>query len=198
MEQSEKPEKAEPPSEAKKPPVEKPAAEKSPESKPEAAKPAGAEAGDAAPKPAAKKPAKKEAPPKQPLVDNEDGTITDPNSGLMWKKTDAWLDCHKFFTWPMHKEYLEKVNSEKFAGFEDWRLPSKADMVTLCDKKASLLDKNGTIIPMDPIFETGCVGNSWISECTDEQITRFDIKTGIETVFPPTEVWASIRVVRKP
>ena len=40
--------------------------------------------------------AKKAAPKSKPLVDNGDGTVTDPNSGLIWKKTDAWLDTQKF------------------------------------------------------------------------------------------------------
>ena len=41
--------------------------------------------------------AKKAGPVGDPLVDNEDGTITDPNSGLTWKKTDAWLDKKVFY-----------------------------------------------------------------------------------------------------
>ena len=48
--------------------------------------------------------AKKAGPVGDPLVDNEDGTITDPNSGLTWKKTDAWLDKKQFYTWQDHKE----------------------------------------------------------------------------------------------
>ena len=42
--------------------------------------------------------AKKAAPVSKPYVDNGDGTITDPNTGYMWKKTDAWLDMRKFYT----------------------------------------------------------------------------------------------------
>jgi len=40
--------------------------------------------------------AKKAAPVSDPFVDNGDGSITDPNSGLTWKKTDAWLDKKLF------------------------------------------------------------------------------------------------------
>ena len=43
--------------------------------------------------------AKKAGPVGKPLIDNDDGTITDPNSGYMWKKTDAWLDVKKFYMW---------------------------------------------------------------------------------------------------
>ena len=50
---------------------------------------------------------------------------------------------------------------------------------------------------VDPIFEAGGAGNTWIAECTDEKITRYDWKTGVDTVYPTAEIWASIRLVRK-
>lgn len=169
--------------EAKPEPVEKPAAPKAAPAKP---------AAKAAPK-AAKKPAE----PKKPLVDNGDGTITDPNTGLMWKKTETWLDCHKFYLWKDHKEYVDKVNKEKLGGFDDWRIPTKAEALTLFDKTKKCLDKNGSYYNIDPVFEAGGAGNTWISECTDENITRYDFKTGVETVYPTADIWASMRLVRK-
>lgn len=147
-----------------------------------------------APKPAPKK--KEEA---KPFVDNGDGTVTDPNSGLMWKKTDAWLDMHRFYTWPDHKEYVDKVNKEKFAGHEDWRIPCKAEAMTIFDKTKTKknIDKNATEFPIDSLFEAGGVSNTWISECSDEKIIRFDLKIGIDTPYPTADVWASMRLVRK-
>lgn len=165
------------------------------------AKPAGdakpvAEA-TAAPKPAPK-PAAKPKVEKKPLIDNQDGTITDPNSGLMWKQTDAWLDMHKFYTWLEQPGYVEKVNKEKFAGHSDWRIPNKAEAMTLVEKgrKETVMDKNGTLFPFDPIFTEGCVSNTWISECTEEEVVRFDFKIGSDFKYPPAEIWASIRLVR--
>jgi hypothetical protein len=176
----------------------KPAAEAKPagDAKPAAeAKPAG----DAKPAPkAAPKPAAKPKVEKKPLIDNQDGTITDPNSGLMWKQTDAWLDMHKFYTWQEQPGYVEKFNKEKFAGHTDWRIPNKADCMTLVEKgrKETVMDKNGTPFPLDPIFTEGCVSNTWISECTEEEVIRFDFKIGSDFKYPPSELWASIRLVR--
>ena len=167
-------------------PEEKPAAAAKPEA---AAKPAP----KAAPKAAAKP---KE--PKKPLVDNGDGTVTDPNSGLMWKKSDAWLDTQKYYTWPGHVEYVEGVNKEKFAGYTDWRIPSKAEAATLFDKTLENFDKNGTKFCVDPIFEVGGAATTWITECTEEKIVRFDFKIGNDMAYPPTEIWSSMRLVRKP
>jgi len=168
----------------------------------EVAKPAAdaAPAGEAKPAPkAAPKPAAKPKVEKKPLVDNQDGTVTDPNSGLMWKQTDAWLDMHKFYTWQDQPSYIEKLNKEKFAGHSDWRIPTKAEATTLVEKgrKETVIDKNGTPFPMDPIFSEGCVSNTWISECTEEEVIRFDFKIGSDFKYPPAEIWASIWAMRE-
>ena len=165
------------------------------------AKPAGdakPAAPAAAPK-AAPKPAAKPKVEKKPLVDNQDGTITDPNSGLMWKQTDAWLDMHKFYTWEDQPSYIEKLNKEKFAGHSDWRIPTKAESMTLVEKgrKETVIDKNGTPFPIDPIFTEGRVSNTWISECTEEEVIRFDFKIGSDFKYPPAEIWASIWAMRE-
>ena len=145
--------------------------------------------------------AKKAGPVGDPLADNGDGTITDPNSGLTWKKTDAWLDKKQFYTWQNHQEYVDWVNKNKdqFGGHDNWRIPTKAESLTLFDKSGvkQLLDKNGTYYPIDPIFEPGGASNTWISECSDEKIIRMDLKIGLDTPYPTTDVWSSMRLVRK-
>ncbi len=142
--------------------------------------------------------AKAKAADKKPLVDNGDGTITDPNTGFMWKQTDAWLDTQRFYTWAMHKEYVDKINKENFADYSDWRIPSKAEALTIFDKTKECVDKNGTTFTMDPIFTEGCVSNTWISECSDDNIIRFDLKIGIDTPYTTSDIYGSIRLVRIP
>ncbi len=145
--------------------------------------------------------AKKAGPVGDPLVDNGDGTITDPNSGLTWKKTDAWLDTKQFYTWQDHKQYVDQVNKNKtkFGGYDNWRIPTKAASLTLFDKTGvkQLMDKNGTFYPIDPIFEPGGASNTWITECSDEKIIRMDLKIGLDTPYPTNDVWSSMRLVRK-
>ncbi len=145
--------------------------------------------------------AKKAGPAGEPLVDNGDGTITDPNTGCMWKKTDTWLDVKKFYTWADHREYVDWVNTnkDKFGGYDNWRIPNKAEALTLFDKTGvkSLVDKNGTSYPIDGIFAPGGASNTWITECSDEKIIRMDLKIGLDTAYPTAEVWSSMRLIRK-
>lgn len=145
--------------------------------------------------------AKKAAPVSKPYVDNGDGTITDPNTGYMWKKTDAWLDMRKFYTWADHGQYVDWVNEnkDKFGGYDNWRIPNKAESVTLFDKTGvkSLVDKNGTTYPIDSIFAPFGASNTWITECSDEKIIRMDLKIGVDTDYPTADVWSSMRLIRK-
>jgi hypothetical protein len=145
--------------------------------------------------------AKKAGPVGDPLVDNGDGTITDPNTGYMWKKTDAWLDMRKFYTWFDHREYVDWVNKnkDKFGGYDNWRIPNKAEALTLFDKSGlkSLVDKNGTTYPIDGIFAPFGASNTWITECSEEKIIRMDLKIGVDTPYPTTDVWSSMRLIRK-
>jgi hypothetical protein len=167
-----------------------------------AATPTPAEAEKPAAKPVAAKPpaakaAVKPATPKEPLKDNGDGTVTDPNTGLMWKKKDAWLEKKRFFKWDEHKTYIAELVTKKFAGFADWRLPTKEEAASLVDKTKGLVDKNGTVVPIDPVFEAGCFASTWIQECSDAQIVRYDLKIGLDTPYPGKDIWSSIWVCRK-
>ena len=144
--------------------------------------------------------AKKAAPVSKSYVDNGDGTITDPNTGYMWKKTDAWLDIRKFYTWADHGQYVDWVNEnkDKFGGYDNWRIPNKKEAVTLFDKTGvkSLVDKNGTTYPIDSIFAPFGASNTWITECSDEKIIRMDLKIGVDTDYPTADVWSSMRLIR--
>ena len=62
----------------------------------------------------------------EPLIDNKDGTFTDPNTGLMWEKNPR----ARRFTWQDSLYYAENL---RYAGYSDWRLPSRHELQTLVD-----------------------------------------------------------------
>ena len=79
-------------------------------------------------------------------VDNEDGTITDLNTGLMWEKKsrDGGLhDMENFYPWWSTNptvdaiwDWLDDVNAEGvtgFAGYSDWRIPNAKELHSLID-----------------------------------------------------------------
>ena len=99
--------------------------------------------------------------------------------------------------------YLSSIitvkDKEKFGGYENWRVPNKTEALTLFDKSGlkALVDKNGTTYPIDGIFAAGGASNTWITECTEEKIIRMDLKIGVDTAYPTTDVWSSMRLIRK-
>lgn len=59
-------------------------------------------------------------------VDNNDGTVTDISTGLMWAKDDSG----KRMNWVEALEYADK---SELAGYSDWRLPNVKELQSLVD-----------------------------------------------------------------
>ena len=76
--------------------------------------------------------------------DNGDGTITDLETKLMWKQTDSFQDTSKWLNWYRSKEYLMKMGVDKFAGHNDWRMPTLEEAESLC-RSVAIID-HGSII----------------------------------------------------
>ncbi|ABW67537.1 Lcl C-terminal domain-containing protein [Desulfosudis oleivorans] len=70
------------------------------------------------------------------LVDNEDGTITDESTGLMWNKftadlnDDTVIDTNDKMDW---REALAWCESLDLAGHSDWRLPTIKELKSIVD-----------------------------------------------------------------
>ncbi|MBU2997253.1 DUF1566 domain-containing protein [Cellulophaga baltica] len=68
-------------------------------------------------------------------TDNNDGTITDINTGLMWQKTPDF-ERHNFY------DAFKYVDTLEIGGYTDWRLPTIKELY-------SLLYSNGELNPQD-------------------------------------------------
>lgn len=63
------------------------------------------------------------------MVDNGDGlTVTDLATGLMWQRGGVDIMSHR----SMRRE-VARINAEGFAGYNDWRLPSMAEALSLLE-----------------------------------------------------------------
>ncbi len=70
------------------------------------------------------------------FVSNNDGTVSDIETGLMW----AASANDQSVTWPQAKEYCENFNG---GGYQDWRMPSASELVAL---QEAGLEKDATTI----------------------------------------------------
>lgn len=91
------------------------------------------------------------------FVDNDDGTVTDSQTGLMWAQSSSpgdlnWEDAERYCKNPaMDSLYLK---------YDDWRMPTVEELQTLYlkDIKAYKVDC-GLKIRIDSVFDISC---AWI------------------------------------
>ncbi len=95
------------------------------------------------------------------FVDNGDGTVTDTESGLMWKQTDGFQDESIFHHWMKAYDYIRELNNVKFAGYLDWRMPNLEEAESLYDENTSIRDCDRFDIFIDPAFSPGGGYTTW-------------------------------------
>lgn len=99
------------------------------------------------------------------LIENEDETITDPDSGLQWAQKDSYADLGKCLTWQESVQYVEKLET---GSFSDWRMPTIDELSTLYDPtKENIMawDHNPEFpLALDEKFADGSAYWFWSSE----------------------------------
>ena len=108
------------------------------------------------------------------FVDNGDGTVTDRKTKLMWMKDDSYIMYRKFLIFSIAKKLVIKMNEESFAGYSDWRMPSKEEAHSLYyrEKEKSIQDKYEMDLYIDPVFTEGCGYDTWTTN-TRGRITAY-------------------------
>ena len=131
------------------------------------------------------------------FVDNEDGTITDTDTGLMWLKGDIPVPSDDPTNWgtanPLNWEgALLACEAVVFAEYDDWRLPNKKELFSLIDasKNAPAMDNTIFLNPSAEYWSSTSYytdddndtndGNAWYVETADGKV---DLKLKTETCY---------------
>jgi hypothetical protein len=100
----------------------------------------------------------------EPFKDNNNGTVTDESTGLVWQKGDSFHDLKKALNWYDALEYVTLKNSQKFAGHDDWRLPSLNELNNLWQSSGKVKSKDDETLGLAPEFQKGGSYYIWTGE----------------------------------
>ena len=134
------------------------------------------------------------------FVDNGDGTITDTRANLMWKKDDSFKEYGYGINWFEAQDYCEILNEKKFAGYDDWRLPSGEEAKSVFSFTQSNTDKDGAETHISDLFEPGGGHNTWTyEEKPDYQqyAMKFSFVTGNDMWEHKDNEYSHCRVTRE-
>lgn len=87
------------------------------------------------------------------FVENNDGTITDKATGLMWAQNDNSNGVN----WEDALAWVQKMNNENYLGYNDWRLPNAKELQSIVDYSRSPATTNSAAI--DPVFNISKIKN---------------------------------------
>jgi len=112
------------------------------------------------------------------LVDNGDGTLTDPDTGLMWGQKDSYADLGRCLTFP---EALDYVSGLRTGNHADWRIPTVQELSTIYDDtqaNAMAWDHRADFpLALDKKFADGAAYWYWSSDCGTTELTECCAKT---------------------
>jgi len=77
------------------------------------------------------------------FVDNNDGTVRDKATGLMWQQSGSSTRMRN----QRANIYIERSNEEQFAGYSDWRMPTVEELASLLTRST----QGG--LHIDPVFD---------------------------------------------
>ncbi len=129
------------------------------------------------------------------FIDNGDGTITSKVHNLMWCKTDSMIDLRKWVNYQDSVDYVRGLNENKYAGYDDWRLPTRDEMSTLFDKNFKNTDQFGKTIHISDQFASGG-GYSMIAQQVPGRMRIFVLNIRDGEFSQPDGLWTLTEAAR--
>jgi hypothetical protein len=107
------------------------------------------------------------------LTDNNDGTISDFNSGLMWAKADSHSALKRCLNYYETREYVKNLRT---GGYDDWKIPTIEQLATIYDPtKESVISWDHSPdypLALDEKFSDGAAYWYWSADCGETELNK--------------------------
>ena len=129
------------------------------------------------------------------LILGGENTVIDTESRLMWKRSDSMNDMEKWVNYQDSLDYTRNLSENKFAGFDNWRLPTRDEMDRLYDKSYSIKDKFEKDIHICDCFSPGG-GFSMIAQQISGRMRTFILNLRTGEYDQPDGLWTLTEAAR--
>ena len=130
------------------------------------------------------------------FFDNEDGTITDKNTGLVWSQQDSWQIHNDWLTFQEALNWVDELNKKDFLGFHDWRIPEKEEIEKLFTPDNIIIGRSKQELNIDSVFEPGGGNGSWCLPFDQQAAFYFSYASGNSQAFDQDFSQGYVRLVR--
>ncbi|MGV7219944.1 MAG: DUF1566 domain-containing protein [Nitrospinales bacterium] len=130
-------------------------------------------------------------------IDNENGTISDSISGLMWQENYSYVETGNYISWYDAEKYVAKLNESKLGNHNDWRLPDKLEIQSIYEFSHQFESRGKTYtLHIDPIFEFSYGSCFWTSKTRLSAALGFEFDAGDMHWYPKASESGCVRAVR--
>lgn len=130
-------------------------------------------------------------------IDNNNGTITDSWTGLMWQESYAYVETGNYLNWYEANDYIKRLNERVLGGYHDWRLPNRLEIQSLYEIGHAFESNSRTyILHIDPIFEFSYGSCFWTNKTRLSAALGFEFDVGDMHWYPQASASATVRAVR--
>ena len=134
--------------------------------------------------------------PENKFLDNQDGTITDKETGLCWSQKDSFQIYHDWLTFQEAISWVDELNKKDFLGFHDWRIPEKDEIEKLFLLDNIIIGRSNQELHIDSVFESGGGNGSWGMPFDQQAAFYFSYISGISQQFDQDFSQGYLRPVR--
>lgn len=130
-------------------------------------------------------------------IDNNNGTITDTFTGLMWQESYAYIETGNYLNWYEANEYVNKLKTSALGGHNDWRLPNRLEIQSLYEISHTFESNGRTYtLHIDPVFEFSYGSCFWTNKTRLSAALGFEFDVGDIHWYPQASASATVRGVR--